>query len=192
MLGKLRPYFAHMPGSVFFFQNAKKRLNAVLREGHNLPVSVPTWFVTFSPADTFWPELYRAVFPNLSSNDIHLLSSSVRARVLGSYPEYAAQLFYQRWQLFFKHVLNGRSKPLGTIVDFFFRIEFQMRGSPHVHMLMWVLEAARAMKLLETPDGQQRLAAMTDKFIKCWVLPVETGECCVVSRGSTWIVYIRS
>ena len=31
--------------------------------------------------------------------------------------------------------------PFGKIADWFYRVEYQQRGSPHIHMLMW-LESA--------------------------------------------------
>ena len=36
------------------------------------------------------------------------------------------------------------SKVLGEIVDHFWRIEFQARGSPHVHMMLWAKWVAPA------------------------------------------------
>ena len=35
-------------------------------------------------------------------------------------------------------LLNPLVCPLGEVVDYFIRIEFQLRGSPHAHMLLWV------------------------------------------------------
>jgi hypothetical protein len=148
-----------------------------LQEGHHLPVSILTWFAMFSPADSYWPELFKAALPRMTTDEIWLLPASVRARILGDYPDYAAQLFWFRWQAFWKHILNGKAKPFGHIADFFIRVEFQMRGSPHVHMMLWVLEAANTLHLLESQEGRQWVAAMVDKFIKTWTLPVELGVC---------------
>ena len=32
-------------------------------------------------------------------------------------------------------------KPIGEIKDYFWRVEFQQRGSPHIHSLWWVEDA---------------------------------------------------
>jgi hypothetical protein len=32
----------------------------------------------------------------------------------------------------------GRNEPLGEIVDFFIRVEFQMRGTPHMHAMFTI------------------------------------------------------
>ena len=41
-------------------------------------------------------------------------------------------------QLFIKDVLRSDEMLTGKIVDFFYRVEFQQRGSPHIHALFWV------------------------------------------------------
>lgn len=46
--------------------------------------------------------------------------------------------FQRRYKSLFKHVICGKLKPLGTVIDYFTRIEFQNRGSPHVHMFLWI------------------------------------------------------
>ncbi|XP_062612709.1 uncharacterized protein LOC134274433 [Saccostrea cucullata] len=46
------------------------------------------------------------------------------------------------------------AKPIGTIVDYFVRVEFQQRGSPHMHCLYWV---ENAPKLDEDKDTDQEL-----------------------------------
>ena len=39
--------------------------------------------------------------------------------------------------------LKSNHHPLGKITDHFIRVEFQHRGSPHVHMLLWIDNAPR-------------------------------------------------
>ena len=34
--------------------------------------------------------------------------------------------------------LLSSAEPLGTISNWFYRVEYQQRGSPHIHMLMWL------------------------------------------------------
>lgn len=89
----------------------------------------------------------------------------------------AIQLFWHRWQCFWRHIINGKSKPLGHVADYFIRVEFQMRGSPHLHMLFWILEAAKAADLLETEEGRQSLVGLVDKLIATWTIPVPLGLC---------------
>ena len=41
-------------------------------------------------------------------------------------------------QLFIHDVLRNDVMPVGQITDYFYRVEFQQRGSPHTHGLFWV------------------------------------------------------
>ena len=38
-------------------------------------------------------------------------------------------------------VIKGTGQPIGELLDFFWRIEFQLRGSPHVHSMWWIKDA---------------------------------------------------
>ena len=40
-------------------------------------------------------------------------------------------------------VIEASEQPVGVVVDFFYRVEFQDRGSPHLHALMWVRDSPK-------------------------------------------------
>lgn len=46
--------------------------------------------------------------------------------------------FERRFDALMKHVLLKGIQPLGKITDYFARVEFQNRGSPHIHMFFWI------------------------------------------------------
>jgi hypothetical protein len=51
----------------------------------------------------------------------------------------AARFYYTRvWELV-RHIIWGDDHPLGRIVDVWLRVEFQDRGSLHIHALFWAL-----------------------------------------------------
>lgn len=78
---------------------------------------------------------------NLSDENIENLSWEERCDFLRSNPVTAARHFDNRVKLFLKNILLNTCKqlnPLGNITDYKNRIEFQQRGSPHVHMVAWV------------------------------------------------------
>lgn len=35
----------------------------------------------------------------------------------------------------------SNAAPLGEVADWFYRVEYQQRGSPHIHMLIWLEDA---------------------------------------------------
>ena len=88
---------------------------------------------------TFFSILAKQKGVNLTDDDIDLLSREKRCKFIQSDPVTVARHFDHRVQLFMKHILfNKKLNPVGKVVDYKYRIEFQHRGSPHVHMLVWV------------------------------------------------------
>ena len=58
-------------------------------------------------------------------------------------------MFQHRIQSFFAQYLLSDAHPLGEITDHVIKIEFQMRGFPHAHCLLWVKDAP---KIDQDPD----------------------------------------
>ena len=59
-------------------------------------------------------------------------------------------------------VLKSAHEPLGKVADFFYRVEFQQRGSPHIHMPVWIENAPKLNK-----HTNEEIAAYVDKFLQC-------------------------
>ena len=56
----------------------------------------------------------------------------------------------------------SNANPLGEIVDYVIRIEFQARGSPHAHTLLWVKNAPQIN--VQTDD---EVCEFVKKYISC-------------------------
>ena len=72
--------------------------------------------------------------------------------------------------MFFQDFLKSTAKPLGEIMDYAIRIEFQARGSPHAHCVIWVKDA---------PEFGVNSDANVCDFIDQYVsrkLPAEDGK----------------
>ena len=65
-------------------------------------------------------------------------------------------------QLFLRDILKSTLRPIGEIVDFFYRVEFQQRGSPHIHCLFWVKEAPQYGK-----NSNDDIAKFVDRYVAC-------------------------
>ena len=46
-------------------------------------------------------------------------------------------------QQFIKFIIMGKYSPFGQVLDFVHRVEFQKRGSPHIHGLLWIHNAPK-------------------------------------------------
>ena len=107
----------------------------------------PTFFLTLSAAETKWLELLKILKEILdgvkfSDDDIIDLQWSERADLIRRDPVTCARYFDHRSREFFK-VLKTKVSPLGVLTDYYLRIEFQHRGSPHVHSLLWIQNAPK-------------------------------------------------
>ena len=124
----------------------KKFLHEVLAMVKQL--GIPTFFLTLSCADLRWNELISIIAKlnglNISEEDIDQMSYHERCDTLNKNPVLVVRHFQYRVELFFKTIiLDG---PLGKTNYYAIRVEFQVRGSPHVHSFIWILNAPKLSK----------------------------------------------
>ena len=117
-------------GTVAYLRNTLNDLLAMVKT-----LDPPTLFMTLSSDDLHWPELGMMLedldYETAASKGP--FGSSMRAD-----PLYTALHFDRRFHALMKHVIHGPTQPLGKVVDYFYRVEFQNRGSAHYHMFFWV------------------------------------------------------
>lgn len=121
--------------------------------------------------------LYKAL-PNSrvkhSFEEIDKLSYEEKVSLLRSNPVTAARHFNHRLQSFFKSFLLAPANPLGKIKHSY-RIEFQQRGSPHAHSVLWTYDSP-------TPDdGDDVLYAFIHKLCLLWHPIRESGPIVVLA-----------
>ena len=100
-------------------------------------LGIPSFFLTLSCADLRWDEFPEIISKlngkDVSSEEISSMSYFEKCELLNSNPVLLARHFQYRVESFFKEiVLNG---PLGKVIYYVIRVEFQTRGSPHC--LLW-------------------------------------------------------
>ena len=87
--------------------------------------------------------------PNLTAEQVAQMPSGEKLELLRRHPLQAVMFFERRLDSFQRNVIMGKDKPLGTVKDYWMRIEFQMRGSPHVHSFWWIEGAPK----VDTVEG---------------------------------------
>ena len=103
-------------------------------------LGTPSFFMTLSCADLRWNELIAIICKlkgiEISEEEIAEMTYFERCELLNSNPVLLARHFQYRVETFYKEiVMNG---PLGKLKYHVIRIEFQFRGSPHSHCLLWI------------------------------------------------------
>ena len=129
-------------------------------------LGLPTFFMTLSCADLRWNELVSIISKlngkTLSDAEIQNLSYFERCKILNMNPVLLAKHFQYRVETFFKEiVING---PLGKVNYYAIRVEFQLRGSPHIHSFIWVIDAPKLTK-----DTKDEYVLFVDKMIKAYI-----------------------
>ena len=117
-------------GTAAFWKNKLMNLLAMIK-----CLGPPTIFVTLSANDNHWPEL-AMMYTGLPFDEVQ--NANLQDNIKQD-PLLAAIHFERRWNALLKYLKDAQ--PLGEIVDFFSRIEFQSRGSVHMHSFLWIKNA---------------------------------------------------
>ena len=130
------------------------------------------FFISLSAAETKWAELLvmlkKIVKDEVITEEEALeLSFEEKAELIRSDPVTCMRHFDHR----FRALLNLILKPEGGIFapyklqDYFTRLEFQMRGSPHTHGLYWIEDAPDYIE--GDDESEEACRQFIDKFITC-------------------------
>ena len=146
-------------GSPPYWQQVMFKLLAAIKQ-----LKIFTWFLTLSAADLRWTDTLQAIARQqgrtLSEEDVEGLSWEDKCNLLRSNPVTAARHFHYKLQCLFTDVILSDAAPLGKVIHYFYRIEFQQRGSPHAHAILWVEGAPQ-------PDAEsQVICDFVDKYVQ--------------------------
>uniref|UniRef100_A0A669E594 ATP-dependent DNA helicase n=1 Tax=Oreochromis niloticus TaxID=8128 RepID=A0A669E594_ORENI len=143
-------------GTPAYWQKTTRDLFSMVRQ-----IGTPQFFVTFSAAEMRWPEVIQAIKRQQGEEvDFEALDWSEKCEILRSNPVTTMRMFDKRVEALFRDLLFSPAQPLGEIIDYFYRVEFQHRGSPHIHMLLWIRE-----KVEVDVDDDQTVCDFVDRYI---------------------------
>ncbi|XP_070203476.1 uncharacterized protein [Littorina saxatilis] len=145
-----------------YWQAREKDLFAMIRQ-----LGEPTFFATFSAAETHWLDLLRVLYKlqhdeDKTDDELENLTWQEKSKLIQKDPVTCARHFDYRIQVLFSKVIFGPLQPLGEVKDYFYRVEYQQRGSPHIHCLFWVHGAPVA-----DTDSDEEVVSFIDKHITC-------------------------
>ena len=157
-------------GSPPYFEKAKKDLFAMIRQ-----LGPATLLCSFSSAETQWLHLLRILgqlvdHKKYTYEEISRFDWDDRCHLIQSDPVTCARHFDYQVNQLLTNFLFSSAEPLGKISDWFYRVEYQQRGSPHIHMLIW-LEDGPKFQI----DSDKDVTALIDKLIICQK-PLDNAE----------------
>jgi arsenate reductase-like glutaredoxin family protein len=169
--GSIMVYAGHLRSTTPYW---KRRCGELLDMVSQL--GSPTIFFTLSAADYHWNKLFKLLAPG---SNVETLPEITRRQLMHSNPLITAEFFKKRVEIFRRNIL----KPICQVKDFWMRYEWQFRGSPHVHGILWLTDAPDLSSLSNTDAPQTAtLLAFCDKLTKAWnpdstVCLVDTHPC---------------
>lgn len=157
--------FRSIRNSPVYLEKRKKDVFSMIRQ-----LGLPKWFGSFSSADTRWNDLLRILGKlndgkEYSDDELENMDWHQKTKLVQKDPVTCSRFFDYRVQQFIKIVLKSDHHPIGKLTDYFYRVEFQQRGSPHIHMLMWIKDAP-TYKVSSNED----ITEYIDKHVSCSML----------------------
>ena len=132
---KMFALMANLRGSREYFSKLGMDVRWMIRH-----LGPPTLFVTCSAAEWF-SEPFIAYLRQINSS-VPNVGSMTPAEVCAMDPVNVSIHFNKKWKAIFQHLIQAKEQPIfGEVVDYFWRVEYQCRGAPHVHCLLWVKDA---------------------------------------------------
>ena len=145
-------------GTPAYWDKTLKDLNAMLRQ-----IGKPTFFLTFSAAEMRWPEVVEVIKAQQGElGDFSELDWNAKCDILRSNPITVMRMFEKRVDALMSNLILSPAQPIGEVEDYFYRVEFQARGSPHIHMLVWIKNAPVFEK-----DSDSTVCSFIDRYITC-------------------------
>ncbi|XP_046810029.1 uncharacterized protein LOC124420612 [Lucilia cuprina] len=121
------------------WEGEKKKVLAMIRQ-----FGLPTFFITLSAAESQWPELIvilAKIVENktITEEEATNYTTQEKYNLIRTDPITCSRYFDQRIRHLFKHFkVNGGIFDEFKVIKFYWRIQFQQRGSPHVHGIYWI------------------------------------------------------
>ena len=161
-------FLKNVRGSPAYCQRVMYDVLAMIRQ-----LGIPTWFLTLSAADMQWPDVIQTIARQYGTvyteEDIASFevsgSGKIQSQLLGTSSIVSTQIF-----------LKSKAHPLGELVDYAIRIEFQARGSPHAHTILWIKDAPKL-----NVDSDEDVCDFIDQYISC-TIPEDTELAEVVCK----------
>ena len=109
---------------------------------------IPAFLITLWSADLLWSELITIISKlnvlNILEENINQISHHERFGTLNENPVLVVRHFQYRLEsIFITIILDG---PLGRTNYYEISVEFQVRGSPHFNLFIWVLNSPELTK----------------------------------------------
>lgn len=149
-----------------YWKGQKKNIFAMIRQ-----LGSPLMFLTLAANERHWVDLVMTLYQNkynspISYEDACNLNDNVKCSLIRSDPVICTLYFNNLFQGMFNNLILSKNGIFqeNFVTHFYWRIEYQQRGSPHVHALLWVKDPP---KFDIKKNNYTELVDFIDKHISC-------------------------
>ena len=159
--GNLSTILRSIRGTKQFWLAKRNEVNCMIRD-----FGPPTLFLTFSCAEydsadiTEYLKLVNGLSPDSDPNIAQLCTED---------PVCVSRQFSSKFHAFFKTVII-KGEILGKVTNYYFKKEYQTRGAPHYHVLLWI-EGAPVIGI----DPSENVLSWIQDRITCHIPDPETN-----------------
>ena len=139
-------------------------------------LSLPIWFMSLSAADTRWAVLLKMLAKlsdgiEYSEKELDAMTWQEKTKLVQKDPVTCSRYFEHRVQEFLNTILKSDCEPIGKVKDYFYRVEFQQRGSPYIHMLVCIENTPTLEK-----NSEEKIVQFVDLCLTCSADNKETAN----------------
>ncbi len=176
LMNRLLPYATLLVGTELYMKAERRKLLSMISAAVTNDLAMWAVFFTEAQPDKYLSEIYdnaitSAVLeidkPNWYEPDVHIrrnlankLSKSDRREILKAHPLMSARIHAAQQSVFWKYIICGEDQPFGEVLDYWRRVEFQERGTPHSHNLINIRikpDGVSEDSLTRTTDTEENL-----------------------------------
>lgn len=151
-----------------YLHHKKKTMMGNLRQ-----LGKPTLFLTLSPGTSYWPELLKELYHHKYKKSITIqeamhLNDSEKTSLIRGDPVLSVQYFNHRASKILNYFTQEHNSIFNEnhVVDFFERTEYQLRGDPHRHLMLYCNESPEYSPSM-TPFDRAKLTNFIERVITC-------------------------
>ncbi|XP_043286869.1 uncharacterized protein [Venturia canescens] len=117
-----------------------------------------TWFLTISPSEWLWDDLFEHL---REVNDIPADVKVNPMELIVNDPISTSRFMNIKFKGMLDFITSS-AEPLGKVEHYFWRLEYQTRGAPHFHLLLWVKDAPVIGK-----SSRDEIISFIMKYVTC-------------------------
>lgn len=150
--GDLTAIFGRLRNTEQFWKKPRNDLNCMTQN-----YGPATWFLIMSPSEWMWEDLGEYI---RQVNGVEMANKTI-SELVALDPVFTSRFIDNKFHAMLDFITSS-DEPLGKIIHYFWRREYQSRGAQHFHLMLWVKDAPILHK-----SSIDEVASFISKYVTC-------------------------